>query len=614
MSDILNISQSSQNYDPRSNNSIKAKIHKEMIEKERQKFIEELLFETGSESISDGINQKTVLSKRHNLDVRNEKENHENIRTMCGNENKCPKSKTEENSKILIEHDISQLVKVDFGKNDSQGSEPMQISLDLEEELSKEVERAFEMMKNNNGIGTNVSETNHVEKRQTSHIEYDFNEECSKQGREEGEEVHLRRNITDNMKRALKGSGLNVIIPRLEDSEEKYPKSCIDHEGSKRIVDEDTYRHSSTKSARNKKVPMMGTTALLQKTSIDHADYIIIQDLILSKYSTKIREYLERNHKRRKSRCEHFEEYLLADQYTPSSISSLDYINSSEGYDQKTFSSLERDNSQKNMSCYSTSSPVIQNQTRSYSINDISKDSQTSCSSLSEPDSSRSGCFGNSTKIISQEVEESFLQKPGLKGSRLGECMQYLERHGTVMPYDRQYSHDTNADAHNADHISYEVSATQISDKNSSSMKSSDDLDVHSPANNSMCSTYSVSKFIANALDGVNQEHDNNNETLESASYQTPHYTSIDESITTSKISDLLSKESTLTNRRQLIRSNSFYDGVTSQELELLTSELSIQNQILLQASKAVKHCRAKNILHTTGYIEAERILLLTCK
>ncbi|VEN37827.1 unnamed protein product [Callosobruchus maculatus] len=238
MSDILNISQSSQNYDPRSNNSIKAKIHKEMIEKERQKFIEELLFETGSESISDGINQKTVLSKRHNLDVRNEKENHENIRTMCGNENKCPKSKTEENSKILIEHDISQLVKVDFGKNDSQGSEPMQISLDLEEELSKEVERAFEMMKNNNGIGTNVSETNHVEKRQTSHIEYDFNEECSKQGREEGEEVHLRRNITDNMKRALKGSGLNVIIPRLEDSEEKYPKSCIDHEGSKRIVDE----------------------------------------------------------------------------------------------------------------------------------------------------------------------------------------------------------------------------------------------------------------------------------------------------------------------------------------------------------------------------------------
>nr|CAH7738582.1 unnamed protein product [Callosobruchus chinensis] len=612
MSEILNISQTSQNHDPLSNNSINARICRTKIEKERQKFIEELLFETDPEAVSDQIKEDTknyVYDSRFQKDFDCEEKNQTNMKRInSDSQSKSPKIKTDAILKISKNHDVSQIVKEVLEENGSQESEPMQISSDLQEELSKAVNRAFELMKNN----TDISERDYVERQHTSRAENNTNEE----EREEGEEVLLRRNITDNMKRAMESSGLSIVVARLKDSEEEYLKSYVNHETPKRITDEETHHHSLTRSTKNKKVPMMGTAALLQKANIDHTDYLIIQDLILSKYSTKIREYLERNHKRRKSRCEHFEEYLLTDQYTPSSISSLDYISSSDGYDSKAFSSLERVHSGKSSSI--TSSPIIQNQTRSYSINDISKDSQTSCSSLSEPESSRSGCFGDSTKLRPQEVEGIFLQKPVMEEGKLGECMQYLECYGTATSYERKYSHGIESVTDNIDQISYETSGGQNSEKHSSYMKSSDDLDVHNLANNSICSTYSVSKFIANALDGVNQEHDNSNDTLESASYASPNYTSIDESITTSKISDLLSKESTLTNGRRLIRSDSLYGDLTPQEyhleLEFLTGELSIQNQILLQASKAVKHCRANNILHTTGYIEAERILLLTCK
>ncbi|CAH1963154.1 unnamed protein product [Acanthoscelides obtectus] len=331
----------------------------------------------------------------------------------------------------------------------------------------------------------------------------------------------------------------------------------------------------------------MGKKALLRRSSLEQSDYLVVQELILEKYSTKIKQYLERNRMRRKSRYEHFEEYLSSGRHTPSSISSL---NSLDG--------AETDRSEEN----------IQNVTgKSDSTSSVSSDLKEERYTLS------------STKPESTDNGELAQNNSDSKDEDLVKYTKCKEWGITIPQYERQDNHDNiQTGVENAADIKYEASKSQISINLLNFMKSVDDSNVHSPANSTMTSTYSETKFIANALSGVNlsQEHEDNNSTINSVSYESLN----DESITTSKISDLISKDSTLTNGisngQRFVTTNSVYETEASQnnhlELGKLTAELSLQSQMFLQASKAVKHCRANDMLHSMGYIEAERVLLLT--
>ncbi|CAH1111301.1 unnamed protein product [Psylliodes chrysocephalus] len=83
-------------------------------------------------------------------------------------------------------------------------------------------------------------------------------------------------------------------------------------------------RHDNTKH----KQPVMGKTALLKKTNLEHSDSFIVHSIILNKYEDVLNHYVNRMYRRRLSRRsnseDEYSENCTLPRYSPSSVSSVE--------------------------------------------------------------------------------------------------------------------------------------------------------------------------------------------------------------------------------------------------------------------------------------------------
>lgn len=99
---------------------------------------------------------------------------------------------------------------------------------------------------------------------------------------------------------------------------------------------------------------------------------------------------------------------------------------------------------------------------------------------------------------------------------------------------------------------------------------------------------------------------------------------SADVSMLVSKLSSFYSSvKKGIRKKRSSLKTNQFTPNGTqilkpssdNPRLDNLKRDLSIQNEIIFQVSKALVYCRSsKDFLYSTEHVEAEKILLVACK